>query len=163
MIKSKEYFQDVMPGNVCFGCGNDNHDGLKIKSYWQGDESVCFWNSKEKYHGWSNLMNGGIIASIIDCHCMGTAMAHAYREENRPLNSLPEYRYATGTISVKYMTSTSNNHQVELRARVIKVKGKKTVLKCDLFSQGIKTVEAEVTAIRVFDSSKKEENNKFKS
>ena len=46
--KTQEYFQDSMPGNVCFGCGNDNHDGLQIKSFWEGEEAVCIWQSEEK-------------------------------------------------------------------------------------------------------------------
>ena len=161
--KTQEYFQDSMPGNVCFGCGNDNHDGLQIKSYWEGEEAVCIWQSEEKYHGWSNLMNGGIIATIIDCHCMGTAMAHAYRLENRSLDSLPEYRYATGTLNVKYLRPTSNNHPVELRAKIVEVKNRKTVMSCSLLSQGQISAEAEVVAIRVFDSSQNGGENVFKS
>ncbi|MEK7432729.1 MAG: PaaI family thioesterase [Cyanobacteriota bacterium] len=157
----KKYFQDFMPGNVCFGCGNDNHEGLQIKSYWENDESVLIWKSEEKYHGWANLLNGGIIATLIDCHCMGTAMAYAYQSENRELDSQPEYRYATGTLSIKYLKPTSNNSLVELRAKIKEVKGKKTVLTCDVFSDGVKTVESEVIAIRVFDSSVKSESNPF--
>ena len=161
--KAQDYFQDSMPGNVCFGCGNDNHDGLQIKSFWEGEEAVCVWQSEEKYHGWSNLMNGGIIATIIDCHCMGTAMAHAYRLENRSLDSLPEYRYATGTLNVKYLRPTSNNHPVELRAKIVEVKNRKTVMSCSLLSQGEISAEAEVVAIRVFDSSQSVGENVFKS
>ena len=151
-MRESKYFQDHMIENVCFGCGN-NHDGLQIKSYWEGADSVCNWESKKKYHGWSNLMNGGIIATLIDCHCMCTAMADAYRREGRSLHSEPEYRYATGTIKVRYLKPTPNS-KVELKARVIEVKGKKTVLKCDVYSEnGERTVEAEVIAIKVFDSS----------
>jgi acyl-coenzyme A thioesterase PaaI-like protein len=159
----KEYFQDAMPGNVCFGCGNDNHEGLQIKSYWEGDEAVCVWQPKEKYHGWPNLLNGGIMATIIDCHCMGAAIAHAYRLENRSLNSQPEYRYATGSLNIKYLLPTSNNHPTELRARIVEVKNRKTVLKCELISQGKVTAEADVVAIRVFDSSQQSGENPFSS
>lgn len=151
-MNESKYFQDHMPENVCFGCGH-NHDGLQIKSYWDGEEAICEWESKEHYHGWSNLMNGGIMATLIDCHCMGTAMAHAYRGEQRALNTDPEYRYATGTLTVKYLKPTPNT-RIQLRAKVIEVKGKKTVMQCDLYSeQGVKTAEADVIAIRVFDSS----------
>ena len=151
-MSDSKYFQDHMPENVCFGCGQ-NHEGLQIKSYWDGDESVCDWESEEKYHGWSNLMNGGIIATLIDCHCMGTAMAKAYRMEDRSLDTLPEYRYATGTLSVKYLKPTPNT-KVQLRAKITEVKGRKTVLSCEFFDEkGNKTAEADVVAIRVFDSS----------
>ncbi|MGL1885010.1 MAG: PaaI family thioesterase [Reichenbachiella sp.] len=158
-----KYFQDYMPENVCFGCGNNNDEGLHVKSFWEGEESVCRWQSKDKYHGWADLMNGGVIATLMDCHCMCTAMAHAYREEGRELGSLPEYRYATGTLNVKYLRPTSNNDEVELRATVIEVKGKKTVMKCDFYCLGEKTAEAEVIAIRVFDGSTQQDDNVFKS
>ncbi|MEM0940047.1 MAG: PaaI family thioesterase [Bacteroidota bacterium] len=160
-MNDSRYFQDHMPENVCFGCGH-NHEGLQIKSYWDGDESVCDWESEEKYHGWTNLMNGGIMATLIDCHCMGTAMADAYQREGRALDSFPEYRYATGTLSVKYLKPTPNT-KVQLRAKVLEAKGRKTTLRCDLWDEkGNKTAEADVVAIRVFDSS---ENKKsvFKS
>lgn len=151
-----------MPENVCFGCGR-NHEGLQIKSFWDGDVSICRWQSDEKYHGWENLMNGGIMATLIDCHCMGTAMADAYRRENRELDSEPIYRYATGTLTVRYLKPTPND-QVELRAVVVEVKGRKTTLTCELVSSsGEVSAEADVVAIRVFDSSKKGDNNPFKS
>ena len=35
--------QDLIPNNLCFGCGADNNLGLHIKSYWQDDESVCIY------------------------------------------------------------------------------------------------------------------------
>ena len=156
------YFQDYMPENVCFGCGAHNPDGLQIKSFWEGEEAVCIWQSEEKYHGWPQLMNGGIMATIIDCHCMGSAMAHAYKSEDRSLDSLPEYRYATGQLSVKYLKPTPNDRPVELRATIVEVKGRKTVLQCNLFCEGVKTAEADVVAIRVYDSSQSTEGNIFK-
>lgn len=158
---SSQYFQDYMHENVCFGCGINNAEGLHIKSFWEGEESVCIWKSEEKHHGWANLMNGGIIATVIDCHCMGTAMAYAYREENRPLDTLPEYRYATGTLNVKYLKPTSNLEPIELRAVVTEAKGRKVVMHCDVYSQGIQTATAEVVAIRVFDSSEAKTDNVF--
>lgn len=147
--------------NVCFGCGIKNPQGLHIKSRWEGEEAICNWASQEKYHGWADLLNGGIIATLIDCHCMCTAMAHAYKLEQRELDSLPEYRYATGTLSVKYLKPTPNT-EVVLRAKVIEVKNKKTVLKCEVFADGTKTAEADVIAIRVYDGSQPQNENVFK-
>jgi len=160
--KELNYFQNYMPGNVCFGCGCGNHEGLQIKSFWDKEEAVCIWQPEEKYHGWANLLNGGILATLIDCHCMCTAMAAAYRQENRTLDSEPYYRYATGTLNVKYLKPTSNNHKIELRAQVTEIKSRKVTLKCDVFSQGLKTAEAEIIGIRVYDSSKPENENSFK-
>ncbi|MEQ8414834.1 MAG: PaaI family thioesterase [Imperialibacter sp.] len=157
-----EYFQDFMPENVCFGCGIHNPNGLQIKSYWEGEEAVCKWVSQEKYHGWPNLLNGGILATLIDCHCMGSAMAHAYKLEGRRLDSMPEYRYATGTLNVRYLKPTPNDQTIELRARISEVKNRKTVFYCEVFVNGLKTAEADVIAIRVYDSSQPPTENAFK-
>ncbi|GAA4821328.1 PaaI family thioesterase [Algivirga pacifica] len=154
-----QYFQDYMHGNVCFGCGTENPEGLQIKSYWEGDRAICIWESEKKYHGWANLMAGGIIATIIDCHCMGFAMADAYKREGRELDSLPAYRYATGTMNIKYLLPTPNNQPVKLIAWVTEVKGRKTVIQCEVWSGENKTAEAEVIGIRVFDSSKEEDKS----
>ncbi|MEM8895474.1 MAG: PaaI family thioesterase [Bacteroidota bacterium] len=160
---AKDYFQDHMPENVCYGCGANNPQGLQIKSYWEGEEALLDWESEEKFHGWADLMNGGIMATLIDCHCMGAAMAHAYRVEDRSMDSHPEYRYATGSMNIKYLKPTPNR-KVHLRAKITEVKGKKTVVWCDFYSdEGIKTAEAEVIAIRVFDGSQAAGANAFKS
>ncbi|MEL6560170.1 MAG: hypothetical protein AAFQ94_18420 [Bacteroidota bacterium] len=43
------------------------------------------------------------------------------------------------------------------------MKGRKTVMECEVFSEGVKTAEAEVVAIRVFDSSMTDGDSVFKS
>jgi len=102
-------------------------------------------------------MNGGIIATLIDCHCMGTAMAFAYKKEQRALDSLPEYRYATGSINVKYISPTPNK-KIKLIASAELYSEKKIFLKCTLMYKNKITVTAEVWAFRVYDSSKNDNN-----
>ena len=156
----KAYFQDYMSGNICFGCGKNTKGGLHIKSYWNGNHSECIWKPKIIHQGWVNIMNGGIIATLIDCHCMGTAMAYAYKIEGRSLNSLPQYKYATGSIKIKYIAPTPNE-EIMLIAKIESYSEKKVLLKCDLISHKNKTVIADVWAFRVYDSSKVEANKFF--
>ncbi len=154
-MSDKVYFQDHMGHNVCYGCGKFNDKGLQLQSYWDssGEFAICDWQAKEHHHGWPQVMNGGIMATLIDCHSMCTAMAYVYKEEGRSLDSEPIYRYATGSMNIKYLKPTSNSNPVRLEARVIESKGRKVVIKVDFFSGELKTAEAEVVAIRVFDSS----------
>ena len=154
----KTYFQDYMPGNLCFGCGKDNSKGLHVQSHWEGDEAVCIWISEPRYQGWQGLMNGGILATLIDCHCMGTAMAAAYRAEGRQLGSDPYYRYATGHISVDYLKPTPNDVPITLRAQIVEIKDRKTRLTCQAYAEGVMTAEAEVVAFRVFEGEHDETN-----
>lgn len=154
-------FQDHMDGNVCFGCGQDNPEGLQIHSFWDGDTAICRWMPEKKYWGWVNILNGGIIATLIDCHCMGTAMAEAYRAEERSLDSEPIYRYATGTLNIRYLKPTPGDQEVEIRASVIEVKNRKTTLTAEVWCGDVCTATAEVIALRVVDSSQDTTGNPF--
>jgi len=53
-------FQDYYSDNFasCFGCGRLNEHGLHIKSYWDGEESVCRFQP-EHYH------TGGFPGNVI--------------------------------------------------------------------------------------------------
>lgn len=156
----KQYFQDYMPGNICFGCGKYNKEGLQIRSCWDGEEAVCIFNSEERFQGWKGIMNGGILAVLIDCHTMCTAMAAAYRAEGRGLDSEPVYHFATASLQIQYLKPTRNDIPVELRATVREISPRKVILDCRVMSDGVLTAEAEVIAVKVFDSSK-EKSSRF--
>jgi acyl-coenzyme A thioesterase PaaI-like protein len=144
-------FQDQIPDNFCFGCGPANQQGLRIKSFWEGsDESICTYQP-EPYHtaGPRRFLNGGIIATLIDCHCICTAIARAYQVEGRELGSSPLIWYATGSLTVNYQHPTPLNAPVVLRAHIVEVGDKKTVLTCSLSSQGRVCAEGKVVAVRV--------------
>ena len=153
-MNNSPYFQEYMEGNICFGCGKDHSEGLRIQSQWEGDIAVCHWEPQEKYSGWKGLLNGGILSTLIDCHCMCTSMAAAYKEEGRSLHSEPAYRYATGTMNIKYLQPTPSNQTIELRATVKEIKGRKTTLHCEAWVGDQQTASAEVIALRVYDSSR---------
>ncbi|ABA57931.1 hypothetical protein Noc_1442 [Nitrosococcus oceani ATCC 19707] len=148
-----QYFQAYMPDQICFGCGRENPDGLHVQSFWQGNEAVCFWQPQAAHQGWPGITCGGIIATLIDCHCMATAMATAIRDEHRSLGSEPYYRFATGSLYIRYLQPTPMDGPLELRAYVTDIKDKrKYTLTCDLFAGGEKTVGAEVIAFLVYRS-----------
>jgi hypothetical protein len=100
-------FQDQITDNFCFGCGPTNQQGLRIKSYWDGpNESICTYQPESHQNaGSKQFLNGGIIATLIDCHCICTAIAYAYRDEGREIGSSPGNGIADGEIL------TPNAHQ----------------------------------------------------
>lgn len=149
----KKAFQDHWEKNQCWGCGNNKH-GLHIKSYWEGNESVCIWKP-HKYHmaGPTHILNGGIIATLIDCHSICTAVANEYKQEKRELNSSPFIWCVTASLKVDYLLPTPIDEPVIVRARVKEKKGRKTIVNCSLFSNKIETVKAEVLSVRVSPNS----------
>ncbi len=159
-MSEREYFQNAMPADVCYGCGTANEKGLQIKSYWQDDLAICEWQPATEHQGWVNLTCGGIIATLIDCHCVATAMATAIRNENRPLMSEPRYVFATGSLNVKFLKPSINTKPLRLEAQVTGTKlGKKYTVSCDVFSAGEKTVESEVIALLVYRSDRPDESS----
>ena len=142
-----------MPSDVCFGCGYENPYGLKITSFWENDECVCIWKPEKKHQGWPGLTCGGIISTLIDCHCMASAMATAIRNENRALGTKPEYRFASGTLNIKFLKPTPILTSLTWRAKVVNIKKERIyTLCCDLYAENEKTVEAGVIAFLVYSS-----------
>lgn len=143
-------FQHHMPDNHCFGCGQMNENGLKLESTWRGDVAIAtFYPRPEHAAGPSDILNGGIIATLIDCHSIGTAIADAYSREGREMGSEPPIRYVTGRLAVEYHAPTPLGQPVDLEARVVAVDGRKTRVETRLFSGGKVRARGEVLAVRV--------------
>lgn len=60
------------PQNRCFGCGPANPKGLRIRSFPSGeaelDPLVCDWMPSPHHEAFGNVLNGGIIGAVLDCH-----------------------------------------------------------------------------------------------
>ena len=139
-----------MPDNYCWSRGSLNEHGLGIKSYWSGDESVCTWQLAAQFMASpQHILNGGIIASLIDCHCICMAVAAAYQKEGRAISAPPGIWYVTASLQVSYRRPTPINEPVTLRARITGVTEKRTVLTCSPSSQGEEPAAGELVAVPV--------------
>lgn len=144
-------FQDYYPDHMahCFGCGKLNDAGHQIKSYWDGEESICLFQPKDYHISIPGYVYGGLIASLVDCHGTGTAAAAAYRAENRPMDSLPPLRYLTASIQVDYLKPTPLGVVLHLRGRVKEIKGRKVIVDIDVIANDIITARGQVVAVQV--------------
>jgi acyl-coenzyme A thioesterase PaaI-like protein len=150
----KKAFQDLGSVEHCFGCGADNKKGLQIKSVWDGDEAVCSWRPESHHSGGSKeIVNGGIIATLIDCHSLNLAVARAYRDAGRPIGNRPKIGYVTGNLNVSYLRPTPIGATLELRARIEKIEGRKIWVSCTLTVAGEICAKGEVLGIRVEKNS----------
>jgi uncharacterized protein (TIGR00369 family) len=53
-------------GYNCFGCSPDNPDGLRMEFYEKDDEIISEWEPSFKFHGYLNILHGGIQSTLID-------------------------------------------------------------------------------------------------
>jgi acyl-coenzyme A thioesterase PaaI-like protein len=134
----------------CWGCGRNNPDGLYIKSFWEGDEAVAHYHPKANQTGHKGVVNGGVLATLVDCHCMGLAMAYAHREEGREIGTQPLITYVTASLRVNYLKPTPLTEEaLEVRAHVERTEGRKTYMSCSIYANGVETVRGEVLGIRI--------------
>lgn len=146
----QDYYSDQL--SYCYGCGRLNEHGLQIKSYWDGDESVCIHQPRPYHIAIPGYVYGGLIASLIDCHGTGTAAAAAYRAEARPMDSMPALRFLTASLHVDYLHPTPLGTPLELRGRVVQIKGRKAVISVALSANGQITARGDVIAVQVPES-----------
>jgi acyl-coenzyme A thioesterase PaaI-like protein len=151
---SERPFQHYYPDHLahCYGCGRLNEDGHQIKSYWDGEESICLFQPDEKYISIPGYVYGGMLASLIDCHGTGTAAAAAYRAEARAMDTQPALRFLTASLKVEYLKPTPLGVVLEVRGRVKEVSGRKVVIEEWIRAKGEITVRGELVAVQVPDS-----------
>lgn len=72
------------PQGRCFGCGPTNAKGLRIRSFAVDetpDAHVIVDFTPELHHeAFENVLNGGIIGTVLDCHMNWTAIHHLMRK-----------------------------------------------------------------------------------
>lgn len=144
-------FQDLIPDNHCFGCGPANEGGLQLKSYWGPDDTSVARFVPRASHcaGPAHFVNGGILATLTDCHCVCTAMAASYRDAYRPIGTPPLIYFATASLELTYLRPTPIAGALELTARIERASERSYVLSCTVTAKGKTTVEAKVEAVRV--------------
>ena len=103
--------------SICFGCGPANQKGLQIKSFDQGENVIAKWTPQKFHEAFPGVLNGGIIGSLLDCHCNWTA-AWALKEktglETTPCTVTAEY-------TIKLLRPTPTDCEVELIAKPVEI------------------------------------------
>lgn len=146
-------FQDFYPDPMahCYGCGRLNEYGHQIKSYWDGDESICHFQPLPYHTAIPGYVYGGLLASLIDCHGTGSAAGAAYRAEAREMDTEPALRFLTASLHVDFLKPTPLGPVLEIRGKVKEVKGRKVTIEEWIMVNGIITVRGEVVAVQVPD------------
>ena len=147
----QDYYPDVFAH--CYGCGKLNEHGHQIKSYWDGDESVCRFMPKPYHIAIPGYVYGGLLASLIDCHGTGTAAAAFYKAaKEQDSNAQPNTRFLTASLHVDYLKPTPLGVELEVRGKVKELKGRKVVIEEWILANGVITVRGEVIAVQVPES-----------
>ncbi len=144
-------FQDYYPDELshCYGCGRLNEHGLKVRSYWDGEETVAIFQPQPYHIAIPGYVYGGLLASLVDCHGTGTAAAATYRAENRAMDTQPAVRFVTASLHVDYILPTPLGVPLEIRGRVKEIAGRRVVVTATVSANGKVCVKGEVVTVRL--------------
>lgn len=148
--------QDFYPDDYshCYGCGRLNTLGLHVRTRWDGDETVSRFTPRPEHMAMPGYVYGGLIASLIDCHAMGTASAAMLRAEAKAIGEAPSPRFVTARLDISFQKPTPLGPELEIRARVTERSDRKAVITATLAANGEVTATGEIVAVRRPESMK---------
>ena len=146
--------QDFYPDDFshCYGCGRLNLDGLHVRTMWRGEETVARFTPREEHVALPGFVYGGLIASLVDCHGVGTAAAAVERAAGREIGAAPAPRYVTASLHVDFLKPTPHGPELELVARAIDIAGRKVTVQVEVNAAGVVTARGTVVAVALPES-----------
>jgi len=103
--------QEIVRNNVCFVCGDENPDGLRIRFFAEGDEAIAEFKPPARYQGYQGILHGGLISTLLD-----EIMAKAV---------LAKQRYAmTVELNVRFKKAIPIGETLRLVGRVTRQEGR---------------------------------------
>ncbi len=116
------------PNGRCFGCGPKNEKGLKINSFVQGQDIVAEFTPQAHHEAFENVLNGGIIGSVLDCHCNWAAAY--FIKQYEMMESVP--CTVTAQYTIKLLRPTPSNQKLHLVARLDRIEKDRAWIKGEL-------------------------------
>ena len=133
------------PNNACWGCGPSNAEGLHIRSFPEGDAVVAEWKPEPKYEAFPGVLNGGIIGTLLDCHCNWTAAYHLMKRnglDHPPCTVTADY-------TIKLLRPTPTDKPIHLVARVVESSDDRAIVEGELIAHDKVTATCRGTFVAV--------------
>jgi acyl-coenzyme A thioesterase PaaI-like protein len=141
----KSIQETYAPNNACFGCGPANEKGLHIRSFPEGDEVVAEFQPESYQEAFPGMLSGGIIGTLLDCHCNWTAAYHLMKRadaDHPPCTVTADYK-----ITLRRPTPT--DQPVRLVARVVESSDDRAVVEGELIAHDKVTATCRGTFVAV--------------
>lgn len=121
----------LYPGLTCFGCGHANPKGFHLRSYREGDATVATFHPRPEHDNGFGFVNGGIIATALDCHTAAVVLWEADQrgwlaDEGAPIP------FITAGFNVKFLRPTPLGCALSLRAEPTELSESRIVVSAEL-------------------------------
>jgi acyl-coenzyme A thioesterase PaaI-like protein len=141
----KSVQEALSPTGRCYGCGPANEQGLRIRSFEEGDALVCDWTPQPHHLAFEGVVNGGIIGSLLDCHSNWTAAVHFLKK--RGVTEVPPT--VTSYFHVTLKRPTPMGVPLHLRAQVVESTEDRATVEATLEANGKITATCRGTFVAV--------------
>jgi acyl-coenzyme A thioesterase PaaI-like protein len=131
MSESTKSIQETYaPQLACFGCGPANEVGLHVRSFPSGKEVIAEWQPKPEYEAFKGMLSGGIIGTLLDCHCNWAAAWHLMKRNgaDRPPPTV------TAEYTIKLFRPTPTDRPIKLVARVVESSADRATVEGELIA-----------------------------
>jgi acyl-coenzyme A thioesterase PaaI-like protein len=133
------------PENRCFGCGPKNDQGLRIRSFVEGDACVCRWRAQPHHLAFPGAVNGGICGVVLDCHSNWTAAWHLMTKTGAATPPCT----VTAEFDVKLKRPTPIDAELTVRAHVVESTDDRAVVEASIEANGKVTATCRGTFVAV--------------
>ena len=133
------------PNNRCFGCGPANEQGLRIRSFADGDDVVARFQPAPHDVAFGKALNGGICGALLDCNSNWAAAVYLMNRDGT--DELPST--VTADFHVVLTRPTPIDGEVEVRSRVVEAEGARAVVEATLSANGVVTATCKGTFVAV--------------
>lgn len=139
--------QRYAPMSICYGCGPANERGLHIASFpiGDGDTVACEFHPEPHHQAFPGVLNGGIIATLMDCH---SNWAAAYGLMRRSGTDTPSTT-VTAEFSVRLLHPTPTDGPVRVVARIVEASEERATTEATLTAGGRVTATCRGTFVAV--------------
>ena len=133
----------------CFGCGTKNKNGHQLKTYWEGELTISVFRPRPEHTAVPGFVYGGLIASLIDCHSTASGSAALFNTDDKKEKYYPR---CVVRLCVDYLKPTPIESELKLIGKINEIKGRKVIVKTELYAGNEKCAEGEAIVIKINES-----------
>lgn len=131
----------LYPDLTCFGCGHANPKGLHLRSYPSGDAVVAEFAPWPEHDNGAGYLNGGIIATVLDCHSGAAVFDHQERGGLRDPDG-PLLPFVTAGLDLRFLRPCPLDEVLQLHGVVESAQPDQLIVRVELIWDGRPRAEA---------------------
>src|SRR5699024_3347980 len=131
----------------CYGCGRLNEHDYHLRTGWEGDNTVTYYEPRKEHTAIPGFVYGGLIASIIDCHGTGSAALALHRKNgHEPGDEDEQTRFVTCSLKKDFLKSRAEKAILKAIGIVEEIQPNKWVVHKELYANDTLCAKGEVKA-----------------